>query len=204
MKLYLEKSGTLDDPYAEAIQRVKEAWENMQFAVGAVLMSNVQDIDSWARMWRERRSTRWVPSCCSWWRGSAVSWRGCIARLPPRWPTSGACCTGFPALVARHPRRRHEPGIFAGSGVPSISYDYARSQPEGRAVPLRQRTRGGRVLPFQLPSFGAGDYINGLPGTNMALPVAPPPLPSIHATDYLSSLPGQNVGAIPRPSSSRC
>jgi hypothetical protein len=45
-KLYAEKTGKLDE-YSASVENIKSAWENMQYAVGAALLTNSGDFNVW-------------------------------------------------------------------------------------------------------------------------------------------------------------
>jgi len=49
---YLEHTGKLDE-LKDAISSVKDTWENVKIAVGAILLGNVQDVSSWANTTKE-------------------------------------------------------------------------------------------------------------------------------------------------------
>jgi hypothetical protein len=169
-KLYAERSGVLDD-FNKQVDRVKGSWENMQYAVGAILLSNNHDIKSWADL--AITSIDFV--------GSYIA--EFVAKTMAGFSMLAAAWRSIPGIGGAAPTAPGAPGLFNGNPIGPIS------PPDIRAVeadlnaqrhaldhPARVRT----TSPYSIPSIPYHLGITGaVPGVNIGGLQGPFDIPTI-------------------------
>lgn len=111
-KLYAERSGLMDQFNAQ-VDRVKEHWQNMQVAVGALLLSNVHDVQSWGDVAVRALDfvggyiIRFVANAMASFELLGVAWQKAISFIP--------------GVGMAPPTAPSAPSLFSGSKMPPIA-----------------------------------------------------------------------------------